>query len=115
MPLCICILGPRAEATLPPPFHLELSHLLPGTRFDLLFVGPEVPAGLDRQTHNLSSTMAVRGYAGMYHKVHDDLILHDKMPDLYVAFNAGLGSGAHVDGWKPTLEYAYHVIVFSRD
>lgn len=47
-----------------------------------------------------------RAPAQHYHEVHDELMMEDVHPDLYVAFNSGLGHAAYSAVWPQTLQYA---------
>lgn len=106
--LRVCIVGARAEAEMGPRFWSELAYLFPLIRWSLLFVGPDTRRVIAqygaRKSYlpNLEIAMDRR----LYHEIHDDLVLHGEIPDLYVAFNPGVGHPSHSVTWTPTLSFA---------
>eukprot|EP00160_Parvularia_atlantis_P019562 Unigene7720_Nuclearia_a/m.23713 Unigene7720_Nuclearia_a/g.23713 ORF Unigene7720_Nuclearia_a/g.23713 Unigene7720_Nuclearia_a/m.23713 type:complete len:145 (+) Unigene7720_Nuclearia_a:594-1028(+) len=70
-------------------------------------VGPEMPAEFDGRRVQLSPNIVVKYIGKLYHRVHDELMVTDKLPDLYVAFNPGLGHKFTEPYWTPTMRYLY--------
>jgi len=67
-------------------------------------VGPEIPAHLHHTTVNYSTSIQAEFSGRLYHNVHDDSMLSDNTPDLYVLFNPGLGHQFTNKYWAPTLK-----------
>ena len=67
IPWRIAILGPRAEATLPPRAWLELCAIFPEAAFDLHLVGPEVPEKRHEQVTELhDNRLTITWTRGLY-------------------------------------------------
>jgi len=105
IPQRITILGPRAEATLPPRAWVELCAIFPEAAFDIHFVGPEIPDDHhDRVLEIAELRLTMTWTKAFYQDVHE---YHD-LPDLFVAYNSGIGYGSAQDTWRDALELVFN-------
>ncbi len=75
IPWRIAILGPRAEATLPPRAWLELCAIFPEAAFDLHLVGPEVPEKMHEQVTELhNNRLTITWTRGLYQVPHHSIV-----------------------------------------
>ena len=103
----ICVVGARAEATLPLDYWREVlvaSNIDPKQPLEWMldFVGPDVVTGRNHVTlKNVNSTLTLRWlHSGYLHEM-----THVPAWDGFVLFNPGLGHEHLRQGWLPTLEY----------
>ncbi|KAL8415739.1 hypothetical protein RB596_006361 [Gaeumannomyces avenae] len=117
----IFILGARAESSLPRNVWVQLSHLFPGARLHLVFVGPESMANRDdefplpaRTPENpfgavvedrVWHTMKISTMVDYWHTIHRTGLFHPHDPyfDCFVLFHPGLGHPATAHEWAETV------------
>ena len=58
----------------------------------------------------------MRGLGGeqTYHEIHDQLMVDDLLPDLYVGYNTGIGHPGYRTSWLPSLKSVATVPVAQR-
>ncbi|KCV72223.1 hypothetical protein H696_01623 [Fonticula alba] len=48
--------------------------------------------------------MCLSYYSRLYHEIHDDMVLNDTIPDVYILFNSGVGHEVNRHTWRPSIE-----------
>ena len=107
----ICIVGARAEASLPPAMWQQLSALV-GADVRLRMVGPGIPGvvvGNGNVVATPSATPSASVEAKLFHETAlGQALLRDPssaadVPDAFVCFNPGLGEPGWGAAWEPTM------------
>lgn len=99
-----CVIGARAEATLPSQYWREILQFERKREWSIEFCGPDVrpsskPVTLQKEDNNsqLTLTWSYRGY--FHEKPHSQ----QSITDVYFLFNPGLGHANLKKDWIPTL------------
>eukprot|EP00592_Proboscia_alata_P006493 CAMPEP_0194357064 /NCGR_PEP_ID=MMETSP0174-20130528/4603_1 /TAXON_ID=216777 /ORGANISM="Proboscia alata, Strain PI-D3" /LENGTH=227 /DNA_ID=CAMNT_0039126933 /DNA_START=544 /DNA_END=1227 /DNA_ORIENTATION=+ len=108
----ICVVGARAEATLPSIYWNELLLAIPEEVINLIsidFVGPDVPRGLKPRQFTIGGnkkkkTIKFTFYSKHLQK-HTSMNGTEKLWDAFVLFNPGLGHPNLEAGWIDTLQF----------
>ncbi|ANB12199.1 Mss51p [Sugiyamaella lignohabitans] len=113
-PMRFFILGARAESQLPAHAWKQLSFLLPDTKFEIVFIGPE--AVFDRQkrlyvtshkkiTKRIDREMSLSFCTDYFHVLNDmqDFMPYDPYLDCFFLFHPGLGAPEAMNQWEKSV------------
>lgn len=113
-PVRFFILGARMESQLPWHAWKQLSFLLPFTRFELIFIGPE--SYYDRRKHvyekledklfeRVDPQLSMIYYTDYFHVLNEarDFMPYDPYLDAFFLFHPGLGAPEAMDQWQKSL------------
>jgi len=113
-PVRFFVLGARAESQLPPHAWKQLSYLLPDTKFEIIFIGPEAyfdkekrhyVASKKKITKRIDSQVSLSYYTDYFHVLNDmqDFMPYDPYLDAFFLFHPGLGAPETMNQWEKSV------------
>ncbi|PRT56224.1 Protein MSS51, mitochondrial [Wickerhamiella sorbophila] len=113
-PMRFFILGARMESQLPWHAWMQLSFLMPHTKFDLVFVGPEAYYDRRKQSYlsfedkhveRVDDQLKLIYYTDYFHVLNDaqDFMPYDPYLDAFFLFHPGLGAPEAMDQWQKSM------------
>jgi splicing suppressor protein 51 len=113
-PMRFFILGARAESQLPWHAWKQLSFLLPYTKFELVFIGPEsyydrekrlYVSSQKRIVQRIDQQMSMVYYTDYFHVLNEaqDFFPYDPYLDCFFLFHPGLGAPEAMDQWEKSI------------